>query len=1048
MILKFNHNGTMYVVDVADVSDIPTKVSQLTNDSGFLTSAPVTSVNSKTGAVSLNATDVGAYNLSAGTVAVASDNLNTYTIPGTYFIDSSVTSSISNGPSTTKEYKLVVEVSGTHTIQQTATMDDGTIYVRNGDDSTSSWVWYGWKKLITNTDYASYTNIKSGSHNATFITPARQDYSTFYGLAKAAGDTTQSQSDNAVGVYTNEAKSAIKSMIGVNVDDVQINGTSILSNGIANIPKASTSNLGVITTSSSQGLNINASNGVIYINDATSAQIKAADSEHRPVTTQRQHEAVFYGLAKVAGDSTQSASSNAVGTYTTNAKSSIQNMLGISDGYVTKDSINDAGISARTYTNLFGGEFSVTTAAENDWLNPHARASVTGRISKHYVYRVTVNGTVYNLPCRLWWENQTGSSFKVYEYIGNIGLYIGSTSGVPGKKDNVNFLIISDLNNSESIDVLTTTAGSYTILVERVNETLKPLPRSLIYYDEYQPFEVNNNGGTYNGFSLGVNTLSNQRGTIALGYCNNISNEFAVAIGKKNIISGNDGIAIGYAHNISASMGVAFGSSNTVSGSSGVAFGDSTTANCNNMVAMGRHNVEANTIFPNWQNNTDYKKGDIVKGKWNTVTLTWICQISHKSVASGTFMDDVSSPNNEMQWKLAPSNGDTAFVVGNGSTKQDRSNAFKIDFAGNGFFGADVYVNCNADSTGGNKLATEDYVDTVVTVSDVQINGSSVLSGGVANIPIADDQNKLGVVKVNNSYGITVGYTGQLSIFAALSADIKAGTSNVRPITPSTQNQSVFYGLAKAAGDTTQASSSNTVGTYTDNAKSAIKSMLGVPNATYDLGKGIELPANANLNTYTTPGVYHADSSVISTLLNTPPTMFEFKLIVEQASDGYAMQTCIDEFGHFYTRIIDIAFNDSTEWIKMIREEDYATNTTAGVVIVDPNYGLYMSSVDPRKIAVNFATSESVKNGTNTSTVISAGRQHESVFYGLAKAAGDTTQSSSSNTVGTYTDNAKAAIRAMIGAEQQIYIGSGTPAGYKIWIDPDEYITDSEEVDY
>ena len=39
---------------------IPTKTSQLDNDSGFITSAPVTSVNAKTGAVTLSATDVSA----------------------------------------------------------------------------------------------------------------------------------------------------------------------------------------------------------------------------------------------------------------------------------------------------------------------------------------------------------------------------------------------------------------------------------------------------------------------------------------------------------------------------------------------------------------------------------------------------------------------------------------------------------------------------------------------------------------------------------------------------------------------------------------------------------------------------------------------------------------------------------------------------------------------------------------------------------------------------------------------------------------------------
>ena len=39
---------------------IPTKTSQLTNDSGFITIAPVTSVNGMIGAVSLEASDVGA----------------------------------------------------------------------------------------------------------------------------------------------------------------------------------------------------------------------------------------------------------------------------------------------------------------------------------------------------------------------------------------------------------------------------------------------------------------------------------------------------------------------------------------------------------------------------------------------------------------------------------------------------------------------------------------------------------------------------------------------------------------------------------------------------------------------------------------------------------------------------------------------------------------------------------------------------------------------------------------------------------------------------
>lgn len=73
-----------------------------------------------------------------------------------------------------------------------------------------------------------------------------------------------------------------------------------------------------------------------------------------------------------------------------------------------------------------------------------------------------------------------------------------------------------------------------------------------------------------------------------------------------------------------------------------------------------------------------------------------------------------------------------------------------------------------------------------------------------------------------------------LRIFRALQADIKNGTQAYRPITPSFQDQSVFYGLTKAAG-VDMASSSNPVGQYTDEAKVAIQKMLGIYEAPWEL---------------------------------------------------------------------------------------------------------------------------------------------------------------------------------------------------------------------
>ena len=66
-------NGTAQVISDKTVNiTVPTKTSDITNDSGYLTSAPVTSVNSKTGDVVLTANDVGA--LPADTVIPTVNN--------------------------------------------------------------------------------------------------------------------------------------------------------------------------------------------------------------------------------------------------------------------------------------------------------------------------------------------------------------------------------------------------------------------------------------------------------------------------------------------------------------------------------------------------------------------------------------------------------------------------------------------------------------------------------------------------------------------------------------------------------------------------------------------------------------------------------------------------------------------------------------------------------------------------------------------------------------------------------------------------------------
>lgn len=192
---------------------------------------------------------------------------------------------------------------------------------------------------VTNTGmiYISPANsqiVKQGGANTVPLSPGRQHESTFYGLAKAAGDATQSASSNPVGTYTDEAKTAIKNMLGVTespVQDVQINDTTILdANGVAKIPIANYNVIGVVRVNAEHGLTVNQDTGSLRVLKASSARCKAGTMEYTPIVPYNQHESTFYGLAKAAGDTTQSASANAVGTYTDEAKSKIKAMLGVS----------------------------------------------------------------------------------------------------------------------------------------------------------------------------------------------------------------------------------------------------------------------------------------------------------------------------------------------------------------------------------------------------------------------------------------------------------------------------------------------------------------------------------------------------------------------------------------------------------------------------------------------------------------------------------------------------------------------------------------------
>ena len=104
-----------------DTTIIPSKTSQLTNDSGFITigdvpDAPVTSVNGKTGVVALNANDVGAVSKTGdtmtGDLTVGSASLQT------------------NGYVTGTWLKTTANIASSSAASKIAVINDGLVYSR------------------------------------------------------------------------------------------------------------------------------------------------------------------------------------------------------------------------------------------------------------------------------------------------------------------------------------------------------------------------------------------------------------------------------------------------------------------------------------------------------------------------------------------------------------------------------------------------------------------------------------------------------------------------------------------------------------------------------------------------------------------------------------------------------------------------------------------------------------------------------------------------------------------------------------------------------
>lgn len=525
----------------------------------------------------------------------------------------------------------------------------------------------------------SVTDSLIKSANASYILPvlvAKQHVSAFYGLAKAAGDTTQSASSNAVGTYTDEAKAAIQQMLDVPstsdipevpVQDVQVNGTSVVQDGVANVPLANDV-VGTVkvVTSGNGGIGINSTTGNLYTVKAVTSEVAAGSNNYKVIVPANIHESAFYGLAKAAGAS-MASSPNPVGTYTDSAKSAIRSMIGAaSPNVIAVQDTQPTDVDTKIWLpETAGTPIEVPTVAEMN-------AALAQKVDD-----VQVNGVSV-----------------VTNGVANIPVASSGTLGVIRVQPGYGIKIQSD-NNSL-----------------RINEA----PDGIIKQGtdpDYPIVSKNSSTATFYGLAK------------AAGHDEASSTE-----------------------------------------------------------PLGTYTPEAKGAIQQMLG-----VSDLIATAENTL-------VASKAYAIG----DIFTANGKLYKVTTAIAANDSIVLQNSGETVSGANAEEI------------------------KLS--DYA-----VHDVQVNGTSVMQDGVANVPIAGNGTTatFGVVRGYASSGIEVDATyGTLKIRPASTNDMKGGTGPYYPVTSATQHIATFYGLAKAAGDSTQSASSNAVGTYTDNAKASIKAMLGI----------------------------------------------------------------------------------------------------------------------------------------------------------------------------------------------------------------------------
>lgn len=705
------------------------------------------------------------------------------------------------------------------------------------------------------------------------------------------------------------------------ITDIKINGTSIGSNGVANIPLGTSTTPGVVM---GVGNGIQITNGYVQVSPAVSSMIQLGSSNAGPVCVSRQHEAVFFGLSKVAGVDLASVTCT-LGIYPDTSKAAIQNMLGITNLIASEEAATATAAHAANSLFMMNGKLHRATAAIA--IGDAVEVGTNCEVVK--ADEVFVKNTDY----------ATKNDFGIVK----IGNGITISNGVIA----MTTAAIDTVKNGSS--------GIHALTPNRQHE--------VVYY----------------GLSklAGVD-LANE--TVTVGAYPNASK---VAICK---------------------MIDALGISNISTGLSVTQDADTEdwilTANVQDVQINGTSIVNNGTANIPLASNDTF--GVVKTGGYGIrINNDGVLFINPASIQSEV------KPGAANYLPIVPGNQHASTFYGlakaAGADMASSDNAI-----GTYTETAKVAIRNMLGATSSNVIAVQDEqptdTDTKVWLPETEAQGIQVptmedMANYVQKTDIASSTN-YGIIKATNYYGVDMITTGSdagfMRVYKAPSDQIKTGVNNYRPIVPSTQHEGTFYGLAKAAGDTTQSISTNAVGTYTSEAKTAIQNMLDVPSKV-QVTNLISISNTTPSDTNTKLWINTDDSTIVQV-----PTVSEMNIaLAGKVGDVQVNGTSIVSNGVANIPIAVVTNSSGNGQYGLVK-----INSSNGITIANDGC-----------LSLNRATNSDAKSASNAYKVCVPYWEDYYTFYGLAKAAGDITQSASSNAIGTYTTEAKAAIHTMLGID-------------------------------